>query len=35
MIYDIKRTAQFKKDVKLILKQGKDIQNLLDIVEML
>ena len=35
MIYDIKRTTQFKKDVKLVLKQGKNLQNLLDIVEML
>ena len=35
MIYDIKRTTQFKKDVKLMLKQGKDIQTLLDVVELL
>ncbi len=35
MIYDIKRTTQFKKDVKLMLKQGKNLQNLLDIVEKL
>ena len=35
MIYDIKRTTQFKKDVKLMLKQGKDIQALLDVVELL
>ena len=35
MIYDIKRTTQFKKDVKLMLKRGKDIQALLDIVELL
>ncbi len=35
MIYDIKRTTQFKKDVKLILKQGKNLQDLLDIIEML
>ena len=35
MIYDIKRTSQFKKDVKLMLKQGKELQDLLDIVEML
>ena len=33
MNYVIKRTTQFKKDVKLMLKQGKDIQTLLDIVE--
>ena len=35
MIYGIKRTAQFKKDVKLMLKQGKDIGALLDVVELL
>ena len=35
MNYAIKRTTQFKKDVKLMLKQGKDIQSLLDVVEML
>ena len=35
MNYVIKRTTQFKKDVKLMLKQGKDIQALLDIVELL
>ena len=35
MNYVIKRTTQFKKDVKLMLKQGKDIQALLDIVEKL
>ena len=35
MIYDIKRTTQFKKDVKLMLKQGRDIQPLLDVVELL
>ena len=35
MIYDIKRTTQFKKDVKLMLKQGRDIQALLDVVELL
>ena len=35
MNYAIKRTTQFKKDVKLMLKQGKDIQALLDIVEKL
>ena len=35
MIYGIKRTTQFKKDVKLMLKQGKDIQSLLDVVELL
>ena len=35
MNYDIKRTTQFKKDVKLMLKQGKDIRALLDVVEML
>ena len=32
MNYEIKRTSQFKKDVKLMLKQGRDIQTLLDIV---
>ena len=35
MIYDIKRTTQFKKDVKLMLKQGKDIEALLEAVELL
>ena len=35
MNYDIKRTAQFKKDVKLMLRQGKDIRAMLDIVEKL
>lgn len=35
MSYDIKRTTQFKKDVKLLLKQGKELKSLLDIVEML
>ena len=35
MNYAIKRTTQFKKDVKLMLKQGKDIRALLDVVEML
>jgi len=35
MNYDIKRTTQFKKDVKLMLKQGRDIRALLDVVEML
>lgn len=35
MIYDIKRTTQFKKDVKLMLKQGRGIQALLDVVELL
>lgn len=35
MIYDIKRTTQFKKDVKLMLKQGKDIEALLEVVELL
>ena len=35
MNYEIKRTSQFKKDVKLMLKQGKDIQALLDVVELL
>lgn len=35
MIYDIKRTKQFRKDVKRMLKQGKDIELLLDIVKQL
>ena len=35
MNYDIKRTTQFKKDVKLMLKQGRDIQPMLDVIEML
>lgn len=35
MTYVIKRTSQFKKDVKLILRQGKDLQKLLDVVELL
>lgn len=33
MNYQIKRTARFKKDVRLMLKQGKDLQALLDVVE--
>ena len=35
MTYDIKPTSQFKKDVKRMLKQGKELQDMLDIVEML
>ena len=35
MNYDTKRTTQFKKDVKLMLKQGRDIQPMLDVIEML
>jgi len=35
MKYDIKPTSQFKKDVKRMLKQGKELQDMLDIVEML
>ena len=35
MIRGIKRTNQFKKDVKRMLRQGKQLEPLLDIVEML
>lgn len=35
MTREIKRTRQFKKDVKRMLRQGKPLQPLLDIVEML
>ena len=35
MIREIKRTTQFKKDVKLMLRQGRDLKLLLDIVEKL
>ncbi len=33
MKYKIKFTARFKKDLKLVKKQGKDIDKLFDIVE--
>lgn len=35
MIREIKRTSQFKKDVKLMLRQGRQLKPLLDVVEML
>ena len=35
MSREIKRTTQFKKDVKLMLRQGRELKPLLDIVEML
>ena len=35
MKYEIKRTKQFRNDVKRMLKRGKDIERLLAIVEML
>ena len=35
MIRVIKRTRQFKKDVKLMLRQGRQLKPLLDVVEML
>ena len=33
MIYQIRRTTQFKKDAKRVLKQGKDIEQLLHVVQ--
>ena len=35
MKYKIKYTRQFKKDLKLAKKQGKDIEKLFDIIEKL
>ena len=35
MKYAIRRTTQFKSDVKRILKRGKELERLLDIVERL
>ncbi len=35
MIREIKRTSQFKKDVKLMLRQGRKLDSLLNVVEML
>lgn len=35
MKYKIKFTSRFKKDLKQVKKQGKDIEKLLDIVEKL
>ena len=35
MSREIKRTSQFKKDVKLMLRQGRQLKPLLDVVEML
>lgn len=35
MKYEVKFTSQFKKDLKLAKKQGKDIEKLFDIIEML
>ena len=33
MSREIKRTSQFKKDVKLMLRQGRQLEPLLDVVE--
>ena len=35
MSREIKHTSQFKKDVKLMLRQGRQLKPLLDVVEML
>ncbi len=35
MTYTIRRTTQFKKDVKRVLKRGKDIERLLMVVQKL
>ncbi len=35
MKYEIKFTSQFKKDVKLAKKQGKDIEKLFEVIEKL
>ena len=35
MIYRIRRSTQFKRDVKRVLKRGKDLNRLLEIVEKL
>lgn len=35
MIYEVRFTAKFKKDLKLAQRQGKDIDKLFGIVEML
>ena len=35
MSREIKRTSQFKKDVKLMLRQGRQIKPLLDVIEKL
>ncbi len=35
MRYDIRRSTQFKRDVKRVLKQGKDLERLLDVVQTL
>ncbi|MBR6577423.1 MAG: type II toxin-antitoxin system YafQ family toxin [Clostridia bacterium] len=35
MKYEIKFTAQFKKDLKLAKKQGKDVEKLFEVVEKL
>jgi len=32
MMYQIRRTTQFKKDIKRVLKRGKDIEQLLAVV---
>lgn len=33
MIYPIRRTTQFKKDTKRVLKRGKDLERLLHVVQ--
>ena len=35
MIYEIKRTSQFKKDFKKAQKQGKNIDRLINVIELL
>jgi len=35
VIYQIRRTAQFKKDTKRMLKRGKDLEQLLTVVQKL
>ena len=32
-MYQIRRTTQFKKDIKRVLKRGKDIEQLLHVVQ--
>jgi mRNA interferase YafQ len=33
MMYQIRRTTQFKKDIKRVLKRGKDLEELLTVVQ--
>ena len=33
MIYPIRRTTQFKKDAKRVLKRGKDLERLLYVIQ--